>query len=482
MIRTRSNFERGSWRHWLISDLPGAVKTDPNPVGVGVAAQLRPDPRARASTPAEFVSVAAGQVAVLVATAIAAKILTVGLGGTEYGRLTLGLTLAALLGQSIYGPLNSALARLWPAYREAGQVRELLAATNRVLVLITLALGLVGLVAAASMYVLGDVDIAVLIVGSLGYALLQNVTTVYTSLETSNRRRIWAAIFQSLVPISRVGFGAGVVLIFGGSAAAVAVGLAVGIALVLLAQQRVFVASLPAEGVARNSRDALHELWAYGRYFLGWGALSGLQLVSDVWALKMFTNDHTVGIYAVASLLAASTVASAGAVITQYVYPVAFQRAGSARSAERVWSAIVIIRKAAGLMGALSFIVLALAALFGRDLVLLVSTPAFVSASSFLPGIVLAAGMQHTANLLGLVPMIVADMRRYLILRVGTTILAILLNIIGTWFLGATGLVASLIVSSLVFLVGVYGIQSSAATRVSMTTARSGPGMRDVDA
>ena len=79
----------------------------------------------------EFAWVAAGQLLALVATAIGTKILTTQLGSVEYGRLTLGLTLATLLGQSIYGPFISALARLWSPYVESGHVDDLRAASTR---------------------------------------------------------------------------------------------------------------------------------------------------------------------------------------------------------------------------------------------------------------------------------------------------------------------------------------------------------------
>lgn len=426
------------------------------------------------STPGEFVSVAAGQVLALVATAIAAKILTVELGGEEYGRLTLGLTLTALCGQSIYGPLNSALARLWPAYREAGRAPDLLAATDGVVIAITLSLGLIGFVAAAGLYMLGNVNLALLTAGSFGFALFQNVFAVYNSLETANRRRIWAAVFQSLVPVSRVGFGGGAVLLLGGSAVAAALGLTVGVVAVLVAQHRVFIASLARSGAPKNWISARRELWTYGRYFLGWGALGGLQLVSDVWALKLFTDDYSVGIYALASLVAASSVASAGAVVTQFVYPIAFQRAGSARSSARVRGAVLIIRRAAAVMCLLTILALAGAVLIGPELVVALSTPTFSAAGLLLPPIVLVAGVQQVANLLGLVPMVVADMRRYLMLRMGTTLLAISLNLVGAWLFGITGLIEALITSSLVYLLGVLWLQRSALDVASANEARHG--------
>ena len=407
----------------------------------------------------EFGLVAAGQLVALVATAIGTKILTTQLGNVEYGRLTLGLTLATLLGQSIYGPFISALARLWSPYVEAGHAADLRAATDRLVGWVTLPLLMLGAAVAVLLYAVGEVAASVLVVGAVCFGLFQNVFAVYNSIETANRRRGWAALFQTVAQIARIGFGVGAVLLVGASSAVAAVGLAIGIVVVLIAQYR----SLPSAAAQAviDARGAQSELWRYGRYFLGWGALGGIQLVSDVWALKIFTSDAVVGVYGLASLIAASTIASVGAVLTQFVYPIAFQRAGAGRSADRVQPAVRLVREVSALMVVVTIGALAVVVLLGDELVQLVSAPGFAAAAALLPAIILAAGLQQTANLLGLVPMIRTDMRRYSLLRVGTSVLAIVLNIVGAWLGGVYGLVTALILGSLVCLVGILWLQAS---------------------
>ena len=110
----------------------------------------------------------------------------------------------------------------------------------------------------------------------------------------------------------------------------------------------------------------------------------------------------------------------------------------------------------------MTILALAAALLLGPELVLVLSTPSFSAAGTLLAPIILAAGVQQVANLLGLIPMVVADMRPYLILRVGTTLLAISLNLVGAWLLGITGLLLALIVSSIVYLAGVTWLQAGA--------------------
>jgi O-antigen/teichoic acid export membrane protein len=422
----------------------------------------------------EFGWVAAGQLFALVATAVGTKILTTQLGSVEYGRLTLGLTLATLLGQAIYGPFISALARLWSPYEEAGHVGELRAATDRLVGWITLPLLVIGVAIAGALYAQGEIAASMLVIGAVCFGLFQNVFAVYNSIETANRRRKWAALFQTIAQVARIGFGVGAVLLVGGSSAVAAVGLAVGIIVVLIAQYR----SVPSARAVTGARGAFDELWRYGRYFLGWGALGGVQLVSDVWALKLFTNDAVVGVYGLASLIAASTIASVGGVLTQFVYPIAFQRAGTGRSADRIQPAVRLVRETSTVMAVLTIAALAIVLLFGSELVQLVSAPTFAAAAVLLPGIILAAGIQQTANILGLVPMIRTDMRRYSLLRVGTSILAIVLNVVGAWWGGVYGLVAALIVGSFVCLVGILWLQWS--TR-SMTTSGVGPRVEKAD-
>jgi O-antigen/teichoic acid export membrane protein len=421
----------------------------------------------------EFGLVAAGQLVALVATAIGTKILTTQLGNVEYGRLTLGLTLATLLGQSIYGPFISALARLWSPYVETGHAGDLRAATDRLVGWITLPLLVVGVAVAVFLYVQGQVAASVLVVGAVSFGVFQNVFAVYNSIETANRRRGWAALFQTIAQVARIGFGVGAVLLVGASSAVAAVGLAIGIMVVLVAQHGSL--SPTAAQPVSDTRGAFDELWRYGRYFLGWGALGGIQLVSDVWALKFFTSDAVVGVYGLASLIAASTIAAIGGVLTQFVYPIAFQRAGTGRSADRVQPAIRLVREVAGGMTGLTIVALVFVLAFGSQLVEIVSAPGFAAASALLPPIILAAGLQQTANLLGLVPMIVADMRRYLVVRMATTVLSIVLNVTGAWLAGVGGLLTALILGGFVYLVAVLWIQTRAVGRLDRDLPGVGP-------
>ena len=95
--------------------------------------------------------------------------------------------------------------------------------------------------------------------------------------------------------------------------------------------------------------------------------------------------------------------------------------------------------------------------------------------STLLPPIILAAGLQQTANLLGLVPMIVADMRRYLAVRMSTTVLAIGLNVVGAWVGGVQGLVAGLILGSFIYLLAVGWIQTWAIGGLAKNLPGVGP-------
>src|SRR5437867_6680438 len=155
----------------------------------------------------EFSIMATGQAIVLVASVLAVKVLTVTLARAEYGRLALGMTLAMLLNQLVFGPLTLALMRYYAICAERNQQRDLARVApeaSGVLAVIVIVVGvpICWLISRG----LGT-GWLVILTGMLIYGIGYSVQGYFGALFSAAPRRASAAASQLVDPLVRLGGG-----------------------------------------------------------------------------------------------------------------------------------------------------------------------------------------------------------------------------------------------------------------------------------
>jgi O-antigen/teichoic acid export membrane protein len=410
---------------------------------------------------AEFIWVAVGQGLSLVLLALSVKILTSALGQSEYGRLALSLTIPVIVATMLYGPLTASVSRFQASYRAAGRLDVLIGTALRLLQILTATLLTASVAIGAAVFIVADSSWAILIGAGFVIAMLQGSIMFFNALENTARKRARAAIHQVLMPLSRVAFGTAAVLISRTSTAA-ASGLALGLGCVLVSQYVSFRNSVlgSASAAIRASPTALSDIWGYGKFPLVWGVFSAAHFTSDVWALKAFRGDATVGIYALALLLASGTVVLAGTAVGQFVFPISFERAGHGNDPEQIRSALDAIRQSAFVMLALTGAAFIFTALLGDLVVVALSSELYRPVAGYLPWVMLGLGITQVGHLLSLVPMVLTEMRLYTILKISIATVTVLWNFVGAWAAGVTGVVLTLLVSALVYVGAVVYLNS----------------------
>lgn len=354
----------------------------------------------------EFLWIALGKLLTLLGGAVGVRLLTELLEPLEYGHLALGLTATALIGQAVFGPMSNGSARFYAPARQAGKLGTHLAVVRHMAAAATGGLAFLGCLLTAGLLLAGHTQWIGLCVAALCLSLLSGINSILSALQNAARNRAVVALHHAVASWGRY-LTAAVLVVALGSTAQVAIwGYAVAMLLVVVSQtlfvRRIVTSSASrikpgAEGIREWRRQILDYAWP----FATWGVVGWLALSSDRYALQVFASTYDVGVYAVLFQLGYAPVSQLGALTTQLLAPIYFERAGDASDPARVlrvfglgWNATLL-----AILGTMMAFLFAL--LTHRSVFSLLVAEEYRHASGLLPGMVLAAGLVASAHICG---------------------------------------------------------------------------------
>jgi len=400
----------------------------------------------------EFSIMATGQAIVLVASVLAVKVLTVTLARAEYGRLALGMTLAMLLNQLVFGPLTLALMRYYAICAERNQQRDLArvaAEASGVLALIVIVVGvpICWLISRG----LGT-GWLVILTGMLIYGIGYSVQGYFGALFSAARRRASAAASQLVDPLVRLGGGMTAAQLVPHSAGAVAWAFAAAMLTAVGIQARSYWRSLPPQSALAAERKALRiKLWNYGKYFLLWGAFAWMQSSGDRWALKTYVGDAAVGIYAYAFQLASIPALVIAGAIPQFLNPIIFQRAGDATDVERRNASVRVTVLGVGLLTILTIGAAGIAKWFGEPIAVTFASSQFREAGQYIWILIFGLGAVQIGNMVAMIPLALNRLRGHVVVKILTGVITVGINFYAAEKFGVRGVVVANVVCGLIY-------------------------------
>lgn len=404
----------------------------------------------------------AGQAAALVGTIGLTKVVASRLGTGEYGQYALGLTAAVFLNQVLMGPVTTAAFRFFSTYRDSGRLEPF----RRALVWIVAAI--VGVVMVIAVPVAAIVarsqspEWAVLIVAAAVFGIIQNVFGLLNGLDIAGRHRARAAFHQALDPAVRLAICALLLWVFGPTALVAMLGVTVGMTLVTVSQsltshelagRRAPDARQSSESRQAETRAAARTIVGYAGYFMVAGLFAWLQLSSDRWAVKVYLDDASVGIFAAAYQLASVPSVVLASCVSQFFSPIVFQRARDGQTTAAMADARYVIR-----VGTLVLIVLiaagaAVAAVLGEQLIVWFTSDAYRESGRYVAPLVVGLGLLQVGHMLSLFAMSSNRLNGYLAVKATHGVCALVLNVLSVWLFGLAGLCWASVVSGLIYLV-----------------------------
>lgn len=409
----------------------------------------------------ELFWVATGQLVAALGSLALVRLLTGQLSPASYGEFALGLTVATLFQQIVFGPLTNVAVRFFAPAREAQQLRTFTRALNRLLIDGTLILGGFTILLSIVLALTNRATFIPICLGAICFSLVSGWGTVVDAKQSAARHRSIVAWHQGMGQWARTLTAFAAVAFWSASGSAAMVGYAIG-ALPALISQTVLIRRktnplLECEQIPSSS-DLQSEILRLKRYALPislWGIFTWAQQVSDRWALEWFSSTNEVGLYQTLYQTGYAPLSLLTNVGLQLTSPILFSVAGDGHDSSRMER----MRKISHKLTAITLAVTGLATLttFGSHnwIYRLLTAPEYWHVSPLLPWIVLSAGVFAAGQVASLSIVGSDSTTPLLIPKIVTAILGIILNFFGARSLGITGVIMGGLAFSLIYLVWV---------------------------
>ena len=385
-----------------------------------------------------------GQVMVVLGALVSVRVLTELLSPAAYGELALGMTLATLVNQTLLGPLSGGLARFYSPAVEHGDISGYLKAARKLIYYATGIIILISILVVLGLKITGLTSWIGIATTAFIFAILSGYNACLSGIQSAARQRAVVAMHQGADPITRLIIAAAMLMWLGATSAAAMLGYSIATLLVLGSQAFFFrkiiakQASTVDEG--RNWED---EIWKFSLPIGTWGIFTWVQLVSDRWALQLFSTTEEVGKYAALYQLGYYPVALITGMAMQFLVPILYQRAGDASDSKRNASVKKLSWQLTwATLGLTSIVFLGTLLLHTLVFRILVAKE-YGSVSYLLPWLLLAGGVFASGQALASNLLAQMKTREMMAAKIITALVGVALNVLGAYCYGITGIVSA---------------------------------------
>jgi O-antigen/teichoic acid export membrane protein len=398
----------------------------------------------------ELMWVISGQMLAAMAALAGVRLMTGLLSPIAYGELALGMTIALLVGQCLYGPLTNGIARFYAPAMESGDIGNYLRASWKLARSLTSALVLAAAVLTISASIYGSTRWIALGISTLIFSVLSGYIGIISGIQNAARQRSIVAVHQAAVAWARFAFAALFVSLFGARSTTAFIGYAAG-TLTVLISQIAFFRRLWAPSLG-STQDKWHsQILRYAWPFYSWSLFTWAQLSSDRWALAIFAEPKDVGLYAALFQLGNNPIAMASTMALQLLAPIFYQRAGDGTDRQRNvhvgklgWYCALVTLGVTGVavLGAL---------LLHEQIFHLLVAAKYASVSPLLPYMFLASGIIVGSQMIELSLMSQMKTRMMILAKITAAVVGVALNCVGAYSYGIEGVVVAGVITSVFY-------------------------------
>ncbi len=405
-----------------------------------------------------------GQATAVLGSLAGVRLLTELLDPVAYGELALGMTVAAMVNQTVIGPLGNGVTRFYAPAQERGDLGGYLKAVRRLLSAATAIIALMILLTAAALQLAGRTQWIGIAIAALVFATLSGYNGILSGIQNAARQRSIVALHQGIESWARFLVAAGLVLWLGATSTIALTGYAIAVVLILASQYVFFRKTVPLNATATSEQqDWQQQIWKYSWPFGAWGIFSWAQQSSDRWALGLFATTQDVGLFAALFQLGYFPMSMAAGMSMQFLGPIFYQRAGDASDSRRNESVSRLSRRLTGMTLAFTAAVFLMALLFHAPIFRALVAREYASVSYLLPWMLLAGGIFAAGQTIALDLMSQMRTHTMAVAKIATSSLGIIFNFVGAYFFGINGIVVAIVLFSIHYTVWLAVISTRSA-------------------
>jgi O-antigen/teichoic acid export membrane protein len=399
----------------------------------------------------EAIVVVLGQVGVAGAGLAGLRLLTTLLSPEEFGRLALGLSIAALFQQVAFGPLVVASLRYAAGAFDEGSLDRLVGTVDRLLfqlAVVSVAVSSLAAVVLPSAGLLSWVPLGGL---CLWFSIASAAFSTRLSVDAALRRRELVAIMQVGAEVGRFALASAVIVLLGQpSAGAAMAGFAAALTMAAFVQRRRMATSGTLDIAWRGV------LVAFARPLAVTGGLTWAQMASDRWSLNALMSAAHVGAYSAIYQIAIAPFTLVGTTVQQLLAPIVFRMAGKDGDRAAVSASHLPVLSAVTILLVLTAAGSLVAWLLHEEIFHVLVGPAFATYSRLLPLGVVAGGLLAAGQVVSTTIMSRGVTSELMVPKAVTALFGAALNVIGAWLYGVVGVILATIAFALIFFVWMY--------------------------
>jgi O-antigen/teichoic acid export membrane protein len=394
----------------------------------------------------------AGQFASAAGSILLVRVLTFNLAPSEFGRLSLAMTGAMLVGQVPMAIVPS-ITRHYAIARDCGQLTNYLRAAVRLLVtssVISVAVGGIAILVINGSCPPGSAELATV---AISYGILRGWADALAGVANAARQRRFVAICSGMEPLLRAALVIAIFRMFAPASTPVLIAYIVAAAVMAIPLALRAFGSNPVSPAIKTAPPTSWRvsLQQFAQPFMIWGIFSWAQMGADRWAIEWFCDTAAVGRYTAVYQLGFAPLGVLSAAISQLIGPIAYQRAGDASCEKRRQSAARItnfVVRSTLLATILAFVA---GMLLHQQLFAWLTTPEYQESSYLLPWMILAAGVFSAAQFACIQMMAAMRVGELLPIKVGSAVFGVGASFLGAHLGGTDGVVCGMVVTATIY-------------------------------
>jgi O-antigen/teichoic acid export membrane protein len=395
-----------------------------------------------------------GQILSVTGALLLVRVLTEHLSPAEYGQLSLGLTAALMVNQTIMGGIINGIGRYYSIAAEHGDLSSYFRATRRLMAYATLTVGGIAVLVIAGLWSAGYLELIGLYLIIIIFSITLGWNGAMSSIQQAARQRAIVALHSGADAWLKPALVVALLIWLNSSSTTIVIAYTLSILIVTCSQLLFLRKSLKLQGtvsVPDESYKWVKQVWQFSWPFSTWGIFTWMQMVSDRWALKAFATIEDVGQYTVLYQIGYVPIGLATGMMVSFLAPVFFQKSGDATNLERNASVHFIAWRITQLSLAAMGLVLMFTWVFHSWIFQLLVAENYRSVSGYLPWVVLAGGLYAAGQTLSLKIMAELRSKKMISIKIVTALIGTSANVIGAWLYGLTGVVSGLVAFSLIY-------------------------------
>lgn len=395
-----------------------------------------------------------GQIASVIGALALVRVLTEYLNPEQYGELALGLTLAGLVNQTIFGGVTAGIGRYYSIAAEKQDLNSYLIATRYLLTYATVVVLAISFLLMTGIYWLGYSQLIGLSVAALVFSIVSAYNGALGSIQNAARQRAVVAFHGGLDAWLKIVLVVGALLLLGTTSTTVVIGYTCSSLLVTVSQLFFLRRTIPERHASiPNHQRWMPQMWAYSLPFSTFGIFTWMHQISDRWALQAFATSNDVGQFAVLFQLGYTPITIVTGMAMSFLGPILYQRSGDATNPVRNANVHHLGWRLSQISVLASLLGFTITFTLHEQLFGLLVASDYRQSSWLLPWVVLAGGLFAAGQMLALKLMSEMKPSSMAIAKIVTALVGVLLNILGAALAGVQGVVGMLVVFSVIYFV-----------------------------